>query len=117
MKRGDLKMKFSNLSKFAGASVLAASLSMAALTQPASAQSTPGTDSSNTTTTTGTTGTTDTTTGQGVNTATDNRDSGFDWGWLGLLGLAGLAGLAGKKNEEPTRYREPDEASSSTYRR
>jgi hypothetical protein len=28
-----------------------------------------------------------------TNGAQDNRDDGFDYGWLGLLGLAGLAGL------------------------
>lgn len=114
-------MKFSNLSKLAGASVLAASLSMAALTQPASAQSTTGSDSSNTTTTQTTpssdSSNTTTRTSQGVDSANYNRDNGFDWGWLGLLGLAGLAGLAGRKQEEPSRYREPDEVSSSSYRR
>jgi len=42
---------------------------------------------------------------QGV--AGEDRNDGFDWGWLGLLGLAGLAGLT-KKPEERTVYRDPD---------
>jgi hypothetical protein len=46
--------------------------------------------------------------------ASENRN--FDWGWLGLLGLLGLAGLAGKKNDEPTRYRDPNAVGSSSYR-
>ncbi|MEA5618934.1 WGxxGxxG family protein [Cronbergia sp. UHCC 0137] len=41
----------------------------------------------------------------------------FDWGWLGLLGLIGLAGLAGKKREdEPTRYRDPSTPGATSYR-
>ncbi|MDM9380494.1 WGxxGxxG family protein [Chlorogloeopsis sp. ULAP01] len=45
------------------------------------------------------------------------EDEGFDWGWLGLLGLLGLAGLAGRKrNDEPTRYRDPNAVGSTTYR-
>jgi hypothetical protein len=43
-------------------------------------------------------------------------DRDFDWGWLGLLGLIGLAGLARKDHHDDTvtRYREPDEVSSSS---
>ncbi|MBE9005911.1 WGxxGxxG-CTERM domain-containing protein [Fortiea sp. LEGE XX443] len=41
----------------------------------------------------------------------------FDWGWLGLLGLLGLAGLAGRKrNDEPTRYRDPSAPGATSYR-
>jgi len=41
----------------------------------------------------------------------------FNWGWLGLIGLLGLAGLAGKKrDEEPTRYRDPNTPGATTYR-
>ena len=100
-------MKISTLSKIAGASVLALSLT----TLPASAQTntTPGTTSGTTTDNTQTTGTDATTT-------TTNGDRDFDWGWLGLIGLAGLAGLAGKRREEPTRYREPDNVSTTGYR-
>ena len=31
--------------------------------------------------------------------ATEEDDSGTDYGWIGLLGLAGLAGLAGRKRD------------------
>jgi hypothetical protein len=86
--------------KVIGASLLAASLSILPLSMGAQAQTT--TDGTTTTTT-------------GVNNDTAYRDNGFDWGWLGLLGLVGLAGLAGKKrNEEPTRYRDPNAV--GTYR-
>ena len=41
----------------------------------------------------------------------------FDWGWLGLIGLLGLAGLAGKKrDDEPTRYRDPNAPGTTSYR-
>lgn len=90
-------MKFTKIAK---ASLLAATLAIAPLSLPAQAQ---------TTTTQGDTYTT--TPRQGVDAVNDDND--FDWGWLGLLGLIGLAGLAGRKNEAPTRYREPDEVGSS----
>jgi len=80
------------LSKLVG--VTALSLGLAVL--PATIAS-----ATTTTDTTGTSTTTDT------RTAVDNNDDGFDWGWLGLLGLLGLAGLT-RKQEEPTRYREPE---------
>lgn len=32
----------------------------------------------------------------------EDRDRGFDFGWIGLLGLAGLAGLMGR--EKTARY-------------
>jgi len=53
------------------------------------------------------------TTAQPYNTTT-TRERDFDWGWLGLLGLIGLAGLSRKHEEPVTRYREPDEASSTS---
>jgi MYXO-CTERM domain-containing protein len=57
--------------------------------------------------------------GNATTTTTDTRtyNRGFDWGWLGLLGLFGLAGLAGRKrSEKPTRYRDPNAVSSTSYR-
>ncbi|MEW5860263.1 MAG: WGxxGxxG family protein [Cyanobacteriota bacterium] len=98
-------MKNSNLSKLVGAGVLAASVALVPMTLPASAQ----TD----TTAPDTTAVPQ----QGVNNVGYEGDRDFNWGWLGLLGLAGLAGLAGRKNHEPTAYRDPNEATSSTYRR
>ena len=103
-------MKFSGLTKIAGASVIALSLA----TLPATAQTTTNPNGTGGTDTTQTTGTDNTQT-----TATDNtrtEDDGFDWGWLGLIGLAGLAGLAGKKRQEPTAYRDPGVSTTSTYR-
>lgn len=102
-------MKLSALPKIAGASILALSLA----TLPASAQTTTNPNGAGTDSTT-TTGTDNTTTTSTDNTRT--QDDGFDWGWLGLIGLAGLAGLAGKKRQEPTAYREPDRATTTTYR-
>jgi hypothetical protein len=110
MKRGVLKnMKISNLSKLIAAGVLSASVAVVPFDMPASAQSNTGTGTGTTTDTT-----TTTTPTQGVDNT--NRDDGFDWGWLGLLGLTGLAGLIPRKQEEPTRYRDPNETSSTTYR-
>jgi hypothetical protein len=97
-------MKISNLSKFVGASVIAASVAVVPFHLPASAQS--DTAPSNTTTTTGT--------NQG--TYASEQDNGFDWGWLGLLGLGGLAGLAGRKRPEEVRYRTDDEVRTTNYR-
>jgi MYXO-CTERM domain-containing protein len=93
-KKGEFQMKRFHVFNAIGASVLAATLAIAT-SMPANAQ-------------------TDTTT----NTTTATEDAGdrdFDWGWLGLLGLAGLAGLA-RKPEEPARYRDPNEVSSTTTR-
>lgn len=101
-------MKISNLSKLVAAGVLSASVAVVPFDLPASAQSNTGTGTGTTTDTTTTTPT------QGVDNT--NRDDGFDWGWLGLLGLTGLAGLIPRKQEEPTRYRDPNEVSSTTYR-
>lgn len=96
-------MNSSNVSRFVGAGVLAASVSLATMAQPASAQtSTNRSDTYNTST-------------QRVDNADYNRDRDFNWGWLGLLGLAGLAGFA-RKPEQRVDYRERDEVSSSGYR-
>ncbi|HEY9874161.1 MAG TPA: WGxxGxxG family protein [Candidatus Obscuribacterales bacterium] len=97
-------MTSSNLSKIFAAGVLATSVALVPLNLPASAQT--GNDSG-----TSTAPRTDVS-----NTDYNNGDRDFDWGWLGLLGLAGLAGLA-KKREEPVRYREHNEVTSSTLRR
>jgi hypothetical protein len=101
-----LIMKISNLSKFVGAGVLAASVAVLPFHLPASAQNNTGTGSDTTTTAPS----------QGVGTDNYENDNNFDWGWLGLLGLAGLGGLAGRKREEPARYRDPNEVGSTTYR-
>jgi hypothetical protein len=91
------------LSKTLGAAVLSLGMALP-LSLPADAQTNtvPSTDG----------GTTSTTTYD----RTANND-GFDWGWLGLLGLLGLAGLAGKKrDDEPTRYRDPSAPGAGSYR-
>jgi hypothetical protein len=87
-------MKHFSLLNMIGASVLAVSLAIAPSTLPASAQ-------------------TDT----APNTSAVEGDAGdndFDWGWLGLLGLIGLAGLT-RKPQEPARYRDPNEVTSTRY--
>ena len=103
-------MKISSVSKFMGASAIAASLAILPLTVPAQAQTqdtAPNTNTYN----------------QGTSNvdATDTSDD-FDWGWLGLLGLAGLAGLAGRNRRETVHTRsmhEPEVSvrSGSDYRR
>ncbi|MBD2741672.1 WGxxGxxG family protein [Coleofasciculus sp. FACHB-1120] len=108
-------MKVSNLPKLLSAGVLAASVALVPMTLPASAQ-TDTTTSPDTTTNTAP-DTTTTTPNQGVTTTNYEGDRDFNWGWLGLLGLAGLAGLSGRKNDERVAYRDPNEATSSTYRR
>lgn len=97
-------MKISNLTKFVGAGVLAASVAVVPFNLPASAQSS----------TTGDSTTTTTAPRQGVDNT--NRDNDFDWGWLGLLGLAGLAGLAGRKRPDEVRYRTDDEVRTTNLR-
>lgn len=87
--------KLSNLPKFIGAGVLAASLAVAPLTLPAQAQNS---DNNTGTTTQQTQGAND----AGVRSQATERDNN-DWGWFGLLGLIGLAGLL-KKNQ-PTHVR------------
>jgi len=79
-------MKPSNMSKFVGASLIAASLAVVPLNLPASAQT--QNDAANNGTNT-----------QPTRDVADTNDD-FDWGWLGLLGLAGLAGLAGLKRKD-----------------
>jgi LPXTG-motif cell wall-anchored protein len=93
-------------SKVIGTTALVASLAIMPLSAPAQAQ-------------TNTDGTTTTAPNTGVYNERTDGDRNFDLGWLGLLGLIGLAGLTGKKrNEEPTRYRDPNAVggTSSTYR-
>jgi hypothetical protein len=103
----------SNLSKIAGASILALSLA----TLPAYAQTNTAPGGTGGGTTGDTNGTmTDHTQGAGTDATTTRNDDGFDWGWLGLIGLAGLAGLAGKKREEPARYRDPNAVGTTNYR-
>ncbi|MGM3306479.1 WGxxGxxG family protein [Anabaena sp. WFMT] len=89
-----------NLTKTVGVGVLTLTMGILPLSFPAQAQVTqPRTD-----------------------TAAPNRvvyddRTNTDWGWLGLIGLLGLAGLAGKKrDEEPTRYRDPNAPGASSYR-
>ena len=96
-----------NFSKLIGTSAIVASLAVLPLNLSAQAQ-----------TSSDGTGTTTTTPNTGVYNDSANTDrGGFDWGWLGLLGLLGLAGLAGKnRSEEPTRYRDPNAASTTGYR-
>ncbi|WP_193195446.1 WGxxGxxG family protein [Nostoc sp. MG11] len=88
-----------NFTKAVGAGVLTLSMGIMPLTLSAQAQ---------------------TTTDPGVNTAprtTTYERNDFDWGWLGLIGLLGLAGLAGRKrDDEPTRYRDPNTPGATTYR-
>lgn len=102
----------SNLSKIAGASILA--LSLATLPAYAQTNTAPGGTTGTTGDTNGTM--TDHTQGAGTDATTTTNDNGFDWGWLGLIGLAGLAGLAGKKRSEPTAYRDPNAVGTTTYR-
>lgn len=90
-----------NLHKIVGTAVLALSMTVLPSTLPVNAQVTtpaPGTDVA-----------------PGART-TYVRDD-FDWGWLGLIGLFGLAGLMGRKREdEPTRYRDPNAPGATSYR-
>ncbi|HLO88002.1 MAG TPA: WGxxGxxG family protein [Nostocaceae cyanobacterium] len=91
----------SDLTKTLGAGILTVSLGILPLTLPAQAQvrTNPRTDNAPT-------------------TVYDRYDrNGVDWGWLGLIGLLGLAGLAGKRREEePTRYRDPNAPGATSYR-
>ncbi len=99
-------MKDLNLSKIAGASLLAASIAILPLSLPASAQTN---TQPNTTTEDKTSPTFDTTPFQ--ETKNDNNN----WGWLGLLGLIGLANLF-RKPKEPVRYSDPNATTGSTPR-
>ena len=83
-------MKFSNLSKIAGAGAIAVTLAVAPLTLPAQAQN----NASDTTTQQN--GDVD---ARGPISENTDRDHN-DLGWLGLLGLTGLLGLLPKKHKE-----------------
>lgn len=88
-----------NFTKVVSAGVLTLSMAILPLSIPVQAQVTtsPGAGTSPTTT-------------------TDDRNN-FDWGWLGLIGLLGLAGLTGRRrDEEPTRYRDPNTPQATSYR-
>lgn len=75
-------MKINALSKWIGASALAASLAvLPALHTPAQATVEDPVTPYETVTT---------------------EEDGFDWGWLGLLGLLGLAGLKGRDRHKVT---------------
>jgi len=95
-----------NLTKTVGVGVLALTLGILPLTLPAQAQETqPRTD-------------TRTDTAAPNRVVYGERDTA-DWGWLGLIGLLGLAGLAGKsrdRQQEPTRYRDPNAPGATSYR-
>lgn len=92
-------MKFSNVSKFLGAGVIAASLAVVPITLPAHAQNnTSGTSTQRT-------GDVD---ARGPISKNTNRDDNNDLGWFGLIGLAGLAGLAGKKRRETVHHSSSD---------
>jgi hypothetical protein len=111
---GYLTMANTFLAKLVGVSALALGLTVLPSTLPASATAT---DPAAPTTTEPVA---PTTTDAPVNTAPVDVDDDvdgdrdFDWGWLGLLGLIGLAGLTRKHDDTVTRYREPDEVSSSS---
>ncbi|AFZ27957.1 hypothetical protein Cylst_5983 [Cylindrospermum stagnale PCC 7417] len=88
-----------NLTKTVGAGVLTLSMAILPFTLPTQAQvnTQPRTDAAPRT------------------TVYERND--FDWGWLGLIGLLGLAGLAGRKrDDEPTRYRDPNAPGATSYR-
>lgn len=100
-------MKLSNVYKFIGASAIATTLAVGSLSDSALAQTnTPGD--------TTTPNTTETTPRQGVDNTDYDRP---DWGWLGLIGLLGLAGLAGRKRPHTNTYIDPNDVSSTTYRK
>lgn len=90
-----MSLKLSKVSKFVGASVIAASLAIAPLTLPVQAQ-----NNNNTDTTTQQNRRVDTTGPIRANTERDNNNLG----WFGLLGLIGLAGLARNKRREEVSY-------------
>jgi LPXTG-motif cell wall-anchored protein len=92
-------MKFSNLTKFVGASAIAASLAVVPLTLPVQAQ-----NNASDTTTTQPNGNVDARGPIADNTTRDNND----FGWFGLLGLTGLAGLLGKKRRETVHHVDND---------
>jgi hypothetical protein len=90
-----------NWHKVVGTAVFSLSMAILPLTLPVNAQvtTTPGADVA-----------------PGTRTTYYARDD-FDWGWLGLIGLFGLAGLTGRRREdEPTRYRDPNAPGATSYR-
>ncbi|MGB3204556.1 MAG: WGxxGxxG family protein [Crinalium sp.] len=95
-------MKTSNLSKIAGATLLAISFSVLPSHLPASAQN-------NSTTTENNRPVVDTTPFQ------ENPNDHNNWGWLGLLGLIGLANLF-RKDEHHVHRHESDTVSGTTTR-
>ncbi|PSB00589.1 WGxxGxxG family protein [Merismopedia glauca] len=90
-----------NLSKLVAAGLLSGSLAFLPLTFSASAQTQTQPDT--------------TIPRQDTPITNDVGDRDSNWGWLGLLGLIGLAGLT-RKRQEPARYRDPNDLSSSSYR-
>lgn len=90
-------MKTSHLSKFAGASLLALSLTILPLAVPASAQDNSGANKT----------TLDTTPLQ-----ENKNDTAPNYGWLGLLGLIGLANLF-RKNKSHEHHTDPDVVSGT----
>ena len=90
-------MKNKLLSTWLGTGALV--LSLAAMTFPASAQTTATPVTPRDTVTI---------------TDDNNRDDGFDWGWLGLLGLIGLVGLKGRDRDTHNSYSDRTSAAPST---
>ncbi|MEO3704136.1 WGxxGxxG family protein [Trichormus azollae] len=89
----------SNFTKTIGAGVLTLSMGILPVSLPAQAQVTPPrTDAV-------------------ANRSVYNDRNDVNWGWLGLIGLIGLAGLMGKRREEePTRYSDPNAPGATSYR-
>jgi len=85
-------MKTSQISRMAGATFLALSLTMLPSTLPASAQNNTGDNQSPVVDTT---------------PLQESKDDNNNWGWLGLLGLIGLANLF-RKNKSTVAHHEPD---------
>lgn len=92
-------MKRSNLSKIAGASLLALSLAILPSTLPASAQN--NSDPNRTVI--------DTTPFQ------ETKDDNNNWGWLGLIGLIGLANLF-RKDEPEVHHHDHDAVGGTSTR-
>ncbi len=102
-------MKNSNVSKIAGASLIALSLSFLPSHLPASAQNSTTTTPNNTTATDSKKPILDTTPFQ------ETKNDHNNWGWLGLLGLIGLANLF-RKDEHHAHHSESDTVSGTTTR-
>ena len=106
LKKEQRNMKRSDLSKVAGAGVLALSLAILPGVMPASAQTN--------TAPAGTNGNNNDPNRTVVDTTPlqESESDNNHWGALGLLGLIGLANLFRK--DEPTRFRDPDPAATSS---